>query len=79
MLAAARRSRGWSIREAARQVGYALGFIVQLEQARRAPSVAMAEAVIAAYQLAPFCAEQLRSEAVPDAGRSSPWKRRRAG
>lgn|ERR1017187_1860164 len=78
MLAAARRAQGWSLREAARQVGCAPGTIVHLEHARRAPSVIIAEAVIAAYQLPRFRAEQLRAEAIPGAGRSSPWKHRRA-
>jgi transcriptional regulator with XRE-family HTH domain len=73
MLAQARRDHGWSLREAARRVGVTPGTIVHLEKARRAPSLAVAEDIIAAYRLGSFDAERLRSAAVA-AGRSSPFR-----
>jgi transcriptional regulator with XRE-family HTH domain len=72
MLAAARRGRGWSLREAARRAGVSPGTIVHLEAARRAPSIIVAEDIIEAYGLPPADAARLRSAAVTDAGRSSP-------
>lgn len=72
MLAAARRDRGWSLREAARRAGVTPGTVVHLEKGRRAPSIAVAEDIIAAYRLPYADAERLRSAAVTDAGRSSP-------
>ena len=70
MLAMARRSRGWSLRQAARRVGVTPSMIVHLEKARRAPSALVAEDIIDAYQLPDDSAELLMSAAVPDAGRS---------
>ena len=72
MLADARRDRGWSLRQAGRRVGVTAGTIVHLEKARRAPSISVAEDIIAAYELPDECAEMLRSAAVRDAGRSYP-------
>jgi transcriptional regulator with XRE-family HTH domain len=76
MLARARRSRGWSLREAARRAGVAPGTIVHLEAARRAPSAIVAADIIEAYGLAYADAELLRGAAVTDAGRSSPLRAR---
>jgi transcriptional regulator with XRE-family HTH domain len=75
MLLAARRRRGWSQREAARNVEVACGTIGHLEHGRRAPSTVVAENLIEAYQLDPGEAAMLRAEAVEDAGRSYPFKR----
>jgi DNA-binding XRE family transcriptional regulator len=72
MLAVARRDRGWSLREAARRAGVTPGTIVHLEKGRRAPSIIVAEDLIAAYRLPHADAERLRSAAVP-AGRR--WAR----
>jgi transcriptional regulator with XRE-family HTH domain len=77
MLAGARRERGWSVREAARRANVTAGTIMHLEKARRAPSTVVAKAIIYGYDLAFDEAEMLRAEEVPDAGRSSPWKRAR--
>ncbi len=60
MLFAARRDRGWSVREAARRIGCAPGSVIYWEYARRALSTDMAEAVIAAYGLPPRDADRLR-------------------
>ena len=75
MLAAARRRRGWSQREAARNAGVAYGMIGHLEHCRRAPSTVLAEKIIAFYQLDSAEAVMLRAEAVEGAGRDSPFRR----
>lgn len=46
VLADARRRRGRSLREAARNVGVAPGTIVRLEKARRAPSAVVARNIV---------------------------------
>ena len=76
MLAAARRSRGWSLREAGRRVGVAYATIAHLEHCRRAPSAYVADAIAAAYELAAGDAEWLRSAAIADVGKSSPLRAR---
>jgi transcriptional regulator with XRE-family HTH domain len=76
MLANARRRGGWSLRQAARRAKVTPGTIVHLEKARRAPSDVVAENIIYGYRLGAAEAEMLRSEAVSDAGKSSPWKAR---
>jgi hypothetical protein len=70
MLAAARRGRGWSVREAARRARCSPGMIVHLEKARRAPSTLLAEDIIDGYRLDYRQADLLLAEAVDDAGRS---------
>jgi len=76
MLAAARRERGLSVREAARRAGVTAGTIIHLEKGRRAPSIIVAEGLIGAYRLAGRDAAMLRDAAVTDAGRSSPLRAR---
>jgi transcriptional regulator with XRE-family HTH domain len=76
VLANARRRRGWSLREAARNVGVAFGTIGHLEHARRAPSATVARNIIRAYRLTEAEAEMLCTQAVEDAGKDSPWKRK---
>jgi DNA-binding XRE family transcriptional regulator len=75
VLAAARRRRGWSVREAARNIGVAAGTVVHLEKGRRAPSTVVAESIIRAYQLDSGEAAMLLAEAVEGAGWDSPHKR----
>lgn len=75
VLADARRRQGWSLREAARNVGVAPGTIVHLEKARRAPSAVVARNIIRAYHLTEAEAGMLCAEAVESAGWDSPWKR----
>ena len=72
MLAAARR-RGWSLREAARNVGVAYGTIAHLEHGRRAPSAVVARNLIHAYELTEADAAMLTAEAVEGAGKDSPY------
>lgn len=82
MLTAARHRRGWSLREAARNVGVAYGTIAHLEHGRRAPSTVVARNLIAAYELTEDEADMLRAEAVDGAGKDSPFahaKRSRRG
>ena len=82
MLAAARRRRGWSLREAARNVGVAYGTIAHLEHGRRAPSAVVARNLITAYGLTEAEANMLSTEAVEGAGKDSPFadaKRSRRG
>jgi DNA-binding XRE family transcriptional regulator len=74
MLAAARRGRGLSIRQAAGLIGCAPGTVVHLEKGRRAPSLITARAVIAAYRLGPDAAALLLADAVHDAGKCSPYR-----
>lgn len=73
-LGAARRARGWSYRQAARETGVSAGHLHNLEHANRAPSLSVAEALIATYRLWRTPAETdlayaLRVQAVDDAGR----------
>jgi transcriptional regulator with XRE-family HTH domain len=75
VLAAARRRRGWSLREAARNVQVAYGTIAHLEKARRAPSIIVAENLIRAYRLTGAEARMLLAEAVEGAGKDSPFKK----
>ena len=75
MLVPARRCRGWSQREAARRTEVAYGMIGHLEHGRRAPSAALAEAIVSAYELGPAEAAMLRAEAVEGVGRDSPFRR----
>lgn len=75
MLAAARRRRGWSQREAARKVEVAYGMIGHLEHCRRAPSAVLAEKIADVYRLDSAEAAMLRAEAVEGAGRDSPFRR----
>jgi transcriptional regulator with XRE-family HTH domain len=74
MLADARRRRGWSLREAGRNVGVAYGTIAHLEHGRRAPSTVVAGRIIGAYRLSPTEAAMLLAEAVEGAGWDSPFK-----
>ncbi|MGH3191743.1 MAG: helix-turn-helix domain-containing protein [Streptosporangiaceae bacterium] len=74
MLAAARRRRGWSLREAGRNVRVAHGTIAHLEKARRAPSIVVARNITRAYRLDPDEAAMLRAEAVEGAGWDSPYR-----
>ena len=76
MLADVRRDREWSVREAARRIGCAHGTVAHLENGRRAPSVSLAWDIVDAYDLDDGQADMLLAEAVDNAGRSSPYKRR---
>ena len=76
VLADGRRRRGWSLREAARNVGVAFGAISHLEHARGEPSATVARNIIRAYRLTEAEAEMLCAEAIEDAGKDSPWKRK---
>jgi transcriptional regulator with XRE-family HTH domain len=71
VLADARLRRGWSLREAARNVGVAAGTIAHLEHARRAPSVVVARNIARAYQLSPSEADMLFAQAIENAGKDS--------
>jgi transcriptional regulator with XRE-family HTH domain len=75
MLAAARRRRGWSLRDVAQNVGVSAGTIAHLQKARRAPSTVVAESIIRTYGLSPAEAAMLLAEAVEGAGWDSPFKR----
>jgi len=73
MLATARRRLGWTLREAAQNVGVSTGTIEHLEKARRAPSTVVARNIACAYQLSPSEADMLFAEAVAGAGKDSPF------
>jgi transcriptional regulator with XRE-family HTH domain len=70
MLAAARRRKRWSYRQAASRIHVVPSMLCALEQGTRAPSTVTAEAIIDAYGLAGDDAERLRAEAVPGAGKA---------
>ena len=75
MLIAGRRRRGWSQREAARNIQVAHGMIGHLEHCRRAPSAVLAERIIDAYRLDPAEADMLLAEAIEGVGADSPFRR----
>ena len=77
VLAVARRRRGWSLREAGRNIGVAHGTIAHLEHARRAPSAVVARNIVRAYRLTEAEAAMLCAEAVESAGKDSPFRRTR--
>ncbi len=74
VLRSARESRSWSISEAARQSGIARRHIGMIEQGQRRPSVTVAEVLIRTYELAEDQADTVRSVALADVGRSSPFR-----
>jgi len=84
MLRDARLSRHWSYRRAGRETGVSASMLVHLEAARRAPSTAVAAAIIRAYKLPSWQAAALWDAAVEGAGRdyrswSTPASRRDVG
>ena len=64
----------WSISEASRQAGVSRRMIKLLEQAQRRPSESLLEALISAYQMRPETADAVRTIAVTNAGRDSPYR-----
>jgi transcriptional regulator with XRE-family HTH domain len=70
MLAEARRSRGWSLRQAGRAIGCSYESVRLMELRRRVPSVAIALAIARAYELGAEDAGRLLAEAADDAGYS---------
>lgn len=73
-LARARRTRGWTLREAGNRLGIAHSMIAHLEHAERRPSVALAELLVRGYRLSGREADRLFEVARPWAGRSSPYR-----
>lgn len=69
----ARADHAWSYRRAGREAGVAHSHVWALEHAQRAPSYAVAEAVIRSYRLTRPEADALLQHAQL-AGRSSPWR-----
>jgi transcriptional regulator with XRE-family HTH domain len=69
-----REARGWTQRDVASRVGIDRAYLAHLEAGRRAPSRSVAEALIAVLALPADLAEQLRSAAVPNAGRDWPGR-----
>ncbi len=69
-----RLSRGWSIQEAGRQTGVSRRMIGMLEAAQRRPSTSTAETLIGAYGLTGEQANDVRSIALADVGRDSPYR-----
>ena len=74
MLAGARHGRGWTQYTAAAALGVSRRMIGMLEAGQRVPSVVMAEDLIGGYGLGVAEAELLRSVALPDVGRASPYR-----
>ena len=71
-LRVARAARGWSLRQAAVELGISYQHVHHFERARRAPSPSVAEALISGLGLGPTTSARLRSEAV--VGRGRDWQ-----
>jgi hypothetical protein len=70
-LRAAREGWGLTIKDAARMLDHLKpGHLRGMETGRSAPSVAVAEALVALYRLQPPLSDQLVAQAVPGVGRS---------
>jgi transcriptional regulator with XRE-family HTH domain len=76
LLEAARRTRGLSVRGAARELGVSQTHLWQIEGCQRAPSVALAVDLARAYRLSPADTADLLAESVDSAGYSRPSRRR---
>jgi hypothetical protein len=63
--------KGRSFRQAARDTSVDAGYICALEHGRRAPSILVAEALIAGYRMTTADAERLRSASLHGVGRDS--------
>ncbi len=74
MLRKGRRRKGLGLRPASRKIGIGHSYLIALETGQRAPSTAVAERLIENLGLDPGEAAWLRSEAIPDVGRSSPGR-----
>jgi transcriptional regulator with XRE-family HTH domain len=74
ILAQARAERGWSCAAAAARLGISRRMLGMLEHGQRVPSVVLAEALIAGYDLDVDQAHMLRSTALPNVGRDSPFR-----
>jgi transcriptional regulator with XRE-family HTH domain len=74
MLADARARLGWPVAVAARQVGISDRMLRYLERGERVPSTAVAEDIISGLGLDEIDADLLRSVALPDVGRASPFR-----
>lgn len=70
----ARLARGWSFRQAARELGVSPAGLHHLEHGVRLPSTVMAEVLIHGLGLDELTARRLRAVARPCAGRSSPFR-----
>lgn len=68
-LRGARTAAGLGRGRAARLAGISPSYLDKLEHGERAPSTAVAEALIIALNLPPDIAYALRTEAIPDVGR----------
>lgn len=68
-LRGARTAAGIERGRAASLAGISPRYLGKLERGERAPSTTVAEALIAALELPPAVAEQLRAEAVPGVGK----------
>ena len=75
MLAARRRARGWSLRDAGRHTGISFGYLGLLERGQRAPSTVVAAVLARVYELTPADSSWLWSGAVADVGRDYPGRR----
>lgn len=78
MLHMARLGHGWTKSEAERRTGISRRMITLLERGERYPSQTLAEDLIDGYRLGELNADRLRGIALPNVGRDSPYRRRRA-
>ena len=76
VLRRARKARGWTLAKASEEAGISLAYLSQIERAVRCPSVTVAGALAKGYQLSRDDTIALMSEAVRNAGRDKPSKRK---
>jgi len=67
---------GSRLREAARRLELSPGYLSELERGLKAPSVEVAGVIVRGLRLKPELGTRLLVAALPDVGRSSPWRMR---
>jgi transcriptional regulator with XRE-family HTH domain len=77
-LAMARAFRNWTLKQAAERIGCSISSVHAYENGYRVPSVALAGDIARAYRLDQEDTIALMSEAVTNAGRDKPSRRRKA-
>src|SRR5947207_5526877 len=75
-LAMTRASRGWTLKQAAQRCDCSISTIWSLENGQRVPSIALAAGIARVYELDRENTIRLLSEAVTNAGKDRPSKRK---
>jgi len=76
MLRRARKAKGWTLEQAAQEVGCHFSHLSHLERATRAPSRALALDLIYAYDLKGELGHALMAESIPAVGKDKPSRRK---